>query len=78
MIVLRIELKIIKYHHPVAGNCKVCVGELDTSSRKKICQLNFEETIVIMIKDQFPSVLFLFSQCVRNLLETLRVKWLCN
>lgn len=76
MLVLRMEL--IKYYSPVRGNHKFYRVELDTVTRKNTGEQNSEETIVIIIKSPFPSMLFLFSQCLRNLLETPSLKGLCN
>lgn len=63
-------MTIIKYYHALVGNCKSCGGELDTITRERIYEQNFEETIVIAIKNLLPSTLFLFSQHLRNLRET--------
>lgn len=58
VIVVRTELR--KYYNPVVGNPKLYGRELDTATRKNIAE-NFEETMVITIKNLFPCMLFLIS-----------------
>ena len=64
-VVLKTELKTKKSYHPVLGKFRLCEGGLDIPLGKR-----FQETIVIAIKNLFPSMLFLFSHCLSNLLET--------
>lgn len=60
-----------------------CHGQLQDLWREirhqhlgKISEQNSEQTIVITIRNMFPSGLFWFSQCFRKLLETSSLRWL--